>query len=158
MIVHCPGRVKAVGPCDELVDFSDVLPTLADLAGAELPRDWVLDGKSFAPVLRGEPGPREWIFSCYATRRFLRDKRWLLDGDGKLWDCGTSRSGEGYKDVTKSTDPEVAAARARFAKILKGLPAPDPDDPLAVKYLEWQRKRREARRKQRAKKKRKPRT
>ena len=33
-----------------------------------------------------------------------------------------------------------------------------PDDPVVVKYLEWQRKRREARRKRRAKKKRKPQT
>jgi len=34
MIVNCPGLVKPLGACDELVDFSDVPPTLADLAGA----------------------------------------------------------------------------------------------------------------------------
>ena len=146
MIVNCPGRVKAIGPCDELTDFSDVLPTLAELAGARLPADWVIDGKSFAPVLRGEPGHRQWVFSCYATARFLRDKRWLRDGDGKFWDCGDRRDEKGYKDVTTSADPEAVAARDRFAKILEGLPAPDPNDPVVARFNDQRRKRREARR------------
>jgi len=153
MIVNCPGIVKPIGPCDELVDLSDVLPTLADLAGANLPDDYAIDGHSFAPILRGETGKgREWIFCHYADKRMLRDKRWLLDGNGRFYDCGNDRSGDGYKDVTDSTDPDVVAARQRFEKILANLPAPAPDDPLVLKYRE-KKARKKAWRKKRKKKK-----
>ncbi len=150
MIVNCPGIVKPIGASGELVDFSDVLPTLADFAGAQLPADYVIDGRSFGPILRGEAGPtREWIFSNYADRRLMRDKRWLLDGDGRLWDCGDDRSGEGYRDVTDSNDREAITARRRFEEILKNLPAPDPNDPLLAAYTESrQRRKQKARAKQ----------
>ena len=36
-IVNCPGRVPAGAETDALTDFSDLLPTFADLAGAEVP-------------------------------------------------------------------------------------------------------------------------
>jgi len=53
-----PGRVVK-----DLVDFSDLLVTFADLAQAPLPQGVVFDGRSFAPQIRGEKGqPREWIF------------------------------------------------------------------------------------------------
>jgi len=125
MIVNCPGLVKPQGAVDALTDFSDILPTLCELGGVALSPDYVVDGKSFVPTLRGEPGKdREWIFSFLADRRFLRDERWLLDGDGRLYDCGNSRDETGYKDVTVSIDPEVAAARQRFARILEKTPLP----------------------------------
>jgi arylsulfatase A len=135
MIVNCPGVVKAIGPCDELVDFSDVLPTLTDLAAADLPSGYVVDGHSFAPFLLGKSyKQREWIFSYLADKRMLRDRRWLLEGDGRFYDCGSSRDGTGYRDVTNSNDPEVIAAWKRFAAILTDKPAPGPNDPLTRKY------------------------
>ncbi len=109
---------------DALVDFSDFLPTVADLAGAPLPSGVTLDGKSFAPVLRGDSnGERNWIFSYLAYERMLRDRRWLLDGAGLFWDCGNRRDGTGYTDVTGSQNWEVVAVRRRFAEILQHLPA-----------------------------------
>ncbi len=125
MVCNGPGIVKPTGSCDALVDFSDVLPTLADFAGATLPDDYAIDGRSFAPILRGEAtDTREWVYCPLAEARLLRDKRWFLAGDGRFYDCGESRRGEGYEDVTDSADPEVVAARARFDRILEGLPAP----------------------------------
>ncbi len=130
MIVNCPGVVKPLGVRDELVDTSDVLPTLADFAGAKAPTDRPIDGHSFAPLLAGEKfTPREWIFSYLGGGRILRTKRWLLEKNthhefGHLYDCGDSRDGTGYKDVTDSTNNEVLAVRKRFEEILKRLPAP----------------------------------
>jgi len=125
MIVNGPGLVKGGQVRDELIDLSDVLPTLAELAGAALPEGVAIDGRSFAPFLTGGRGPeREWIFSYLAYKRMLRDKRWLLEGDGRFYDCGTSRDGSGYREVTASTEAEVVAARKRFAKVLAALPAP----------------------------------
>ena len=104
--------------------------------------------RSFAPILRGERGrTREWIFCPYADKRMLRDKRWLLDGNGRFYDCGSDRSGEGYKDVTDSTDPEVIGARKRFDEILADLPAPASDDPVVLKYRERKARKRAKRRK-----------
>jgi arylsulfatase A-like enzyme len=130
MIVNCPGVVKPLGNSGELVDLSDILPTLADLAGAKLPARQIIDGRSFAPLLRGEKGPtREWIYSYLGGRQILRTKRWLLEDNGpghpgRFFDCGDSRDGTGYRDVTDSTDPEVLAARKRFKKILADKPLP----------------------------------
>jgi hypothetical protein len=76
-------------------------------------------------MLKGGTGAsREWIFSYLQDKRMLRDRRWLLEGDGRFFDCGESRSGEGYRDVTDSNLNEVRAARERFARILQDLPAP----------------------------------
>jgi arylsulfatase A len=132
LIVRCPGTVKAGVVTGELASLVDVLPTLADFAGATLPKDQTFDGKSLAPLLRGEPGAsgREWLFSYLGKERMLRDKRWLLEGDGRLFDCGDSRDGTSYRDVTDSKDPEVAAARERFERLLKNLPAPSADQNL----------------------------
>jgi arylsulfatase A-like enzyme len=131
-IVYGPGRVKPTGSCDALVDFADVFPTLTELAGALVPAGYALDGRSFAPLLQGRPfSGRDWIHSFLGTARWLRDQRWLLDGAGNLYDCGTNRDETaGYREVTASAEPEALAARSRFEAILKTIPAPDRNDPV----------------------------
>ena len=130
MIVNCPGMVKPRGASEELVDLSDILPTLAEFSGARLPAGRSIDGRSWAGYLRGDaPAPREWIFSFIADRRILRTKRYLLEDNsplhyGRLFDCGSSRDGTGYQDVTSSDAAEVKAVKAEFDKILVSLPAP----------------------------------
>ena len=64
-LVYGPGRVPAGTTRDALVDFTDLLPTFAELGGAALPADSAIDGRSFAKVLLGqaEQGPRSWIMS-----------------------------------------------------------------------------------------------
>jgi arylsulfatase A len=129
LIVRGPG-VKSGVVSRELTDITDILPTLGEFAGAERPAGHVTDGVSLVPTLLGKPGRhREWIFSFLGRGRMLRDERWLLEreGDGRerLYDCGSSRDGTGYKDVSRSDDPEVRAARDRFHELLETLPGPD---------------------------------
>lgn len=135
-IVRGPGVQRGV-VSRALGDLTDIMPTLAEFSGAELPKDHPFDGHSLGPVLRGEKEKhRDWIYSHLDDGRVLRDQRWLLQIDRlrkgmkveKFFDCGESRDGTGYKDVTDSTDPEVNAARARFAAILASLPEPKPRD------------------------------
>lgn len=134
-VVYGPGHVKALGRSNALVNHCDIFATLRDLSGATLPADYVIDGHSFAPLLQGKSfKERDWIFSYYKFERMLRDKRWLLDGNGRFYDCGDRRDERDYRDVTDSTDPEVLAARKRFAAILEKLPAPDPNDPIVKAY------------------------
>jgi arylsulfatase A len=131
LIIRCPGLVKAGITSPALTDISDVFPTIADFANAEVPKDHVLDGKSLAPVLRGETSEhRSWIFSYLRAGRLLRDKRWLLQVDEKkkketFLDCDNRRDGRDYKDVTKSSDAEAVAARRQLERVLEGLPGPE---------------------------------
>lgn len=57
-IARWSGRIPRGRVCGELATTMDLLPTLARLAGAELPRDRCLDGRDIGPLLRGEPGAR----------------------------------------------------------------------------------------------------
>lgn len=140
-IIRGPGVRRGV-VSSAVADLTDIMATLADFSGAELPKDRPFDGRSLGPVLRGEKEQhRDWIYSHLDDGRVLRDTRWLLEiakgGRGeKFFDCGESRDGTGYKDVTNSDDPEVKAARARFAEILASMPEPKPRDGLTPKSQE----------------------
>ena len=95
LVANYPGTVPAGKVTDDLVDFSDMMPTMAAMTGAALPKGDVLDGVSFAPQLRGKQGsPREWIYSYLEAipgpepdpTIFARDQRWKLYSDGRLFD------------------------------------------------------------------------
>lgn len=111
-VVWGPEHVKQTGACLELVDFSDVLPTLAELAGETVGPKEGVDGVSFASLLQGDTShAREWIAAYYGPFRLIRTKRWLLDGREMFFDCSGGRAESNMKDVTKSRDPEVIKAK-----------------------------------------------
>jgi arylsulfatase A len=103
------------------VDFSDFLPTLAELAGARPPAGRMIDGRSFAPQLRGEKGsPREWAYVQLGEGRYVRSARWKLTGDGQLFDMKDAPFRQ--TPVPADTkDQEARAARARLKAALDGL-------------------------------------
>lgn len=143
MIVNCPGQIAATGSCEQMIDFSDVLPTVADLAGVSLPQDYEIDGMSFSHTLMGQPGPqREYVFSYYAYHRMVRDRNWYLDGYGNFYYCGDNRTGRGYEEMTDTTDEKALAAKKRLEQALEhNLPAPDPvrDKKLLDRYqVQWE--------------------
>jgi arylsulfatase len=100
--VRWPGKVAPASVTDHLSAFQDVLPTLAELAGAPLPDE--IDGISFAPTLLAEPGRQvthehlywEWpgvlgrFGAAQAIRmgrwKLLRAKRWLRSPTIELYD------------------------------------------------------------------------
>jgi len=102
----------------DLVDFSDFYATFAELAGAKLPAGVTIDGRSFAPVLRGQAGkPREWIFVQLGNRWYVRDKGWKLDQAGELFDMKEAPFEE--KPVPADTqDADAVAARKRLQAVL----------------------------------------
>ena len=55
LIVNCPGIVPAGKVSSDLVDFSDFLPSIADITKAKLP-NVILDGQSFWPQCLGKKG------------------------------------------------------------------------------------------------------
>ncbi|MCC7494346.1 MAG: sulfatase-like hydrolase/transferase [Fimbriimonadaceae bacterium] len=130
-IIRGPG-VRAGQISMAVTDVTDLYPTLLDYAGLPQPADHQLDGRSLRPVLEGRAERhRDWIYSHLDDGRLLRDERWLLQIDRTthrehFYDSGTSRNGDGYRDVTAAADPTVLQARARFAAVLDTIPPPRP--------------------------------
>lgn len=109
LIARWPGKVPAGSECDGLIDFSDVLPTLLELAGTK-PQAGV-DGVSFASVLRKrQPAPREWVHSLYKGEWFIRDGRWKFRETGDLYDVSRSPARE---TLVKPGDDSPASREAR---------------------------------------------
>jgi arylsulfatase A-like enzyme len=123
LVVNCPARVPQGRVRQALVDCSDFLPTLLDLAGVELPRDRAIDGRSFAAQLKSDPNPppgRDWIFSQYATTRVIRDRRFKLYSTGAVYDLQADPLEK--TNLELSSAPETAAARDRLHHALAQLP------------------------------------
>ena len=116
LIANWPG-VTPVGSNDDLIDFTDFLPTLCELSNAKLPADRVIDGHSFAPQLRARPNRvRNWVFTEWAGKRWIRDKDWKLYASGKLYDMRQDNS-----ETKTAAGVEADAARARLAPVLAQL-------------------------------------
>jgi arylsulfatase A len=135
----------------DLVDFSDVFPTFAELAGAKMPEGVKFDGRSFVPQLRGQPGnPREWIFVQLGNQWFTRNAGWKLNQSGGLFDLSDAPFVE--KLVAVQGQSEAAkAARAKLQTVLDELNPvagknPIAADPAAKKAKRQQKKARAVKR------------
>jgi arylsulfatase A-like enzyme len=86
MVIRWPGSLRPGKSLDEVVHFTDWLPTLAEAAGLEIPDHIKLDGESILPLLKGEgegPGiPRFWQWNRYTpvgeSNAAMRDGPWKL--------------------------------------------------------------------------------
>lgn len=126
LVANMPGTVPAGRVTDDLVDFSDMMPTMAGMTGAPLPSGDVIDGVSFAPQLRGRQGkPRDWIYMYNEPipgpipnpTIFARDHRWKLYNDGRLYDIST--------DVLEQNPVTQGGseARAKLQAVLDSMPS-----------------------------------
>lgn len=127
LIASWPGWAKAGAVCGDLIDFTDVLPTLVEAAGAEPPKGVTLDDRSFLPQVRGKKGdPRDAIFCHYQPEsakrkdvkvRYAQDKRWKLYHDGRLFDLVADEPEKNPVPAEKQT-AEAAAARTKLQAVL----------------------------------------
>jgi arylsulfatase A len=65
LIIRWPGVVNEGTVSDALVNGTDYLPTLCDIAGAHVPADRTIDGASILPVFKGKTVDRR-IPACWA--------------------------------------------------------------------------------------------
>jgi len=127
-IARWKGHIQAGTVNQDLIDFTDVLPTLAEITGARLPAGVTVDGRSFAPQLRGQKGkPREWIFCHYDPRwanftpaRYAQDKQFKLYEDGALYDYRRDPLEESPLAKT-SLSPEQEQRRRKLQQALDSL-------------------------------------
>lgn len=124
MIVRWPGRVQEGSVRDGLFDFTDVLPTLAEISGATLDPASI-DGRSQLGVIEGRQAKaRDWIFMHYAPvwqfepTRFVFDEKWKLYEDGRFVALDPAHGIE-----TEVSEPGRVAAKRRqaFRQILTSL-------------------------------------
>jgi len=122
LIVSWKGTVPAGTVVDDLVDFSDFLPTFVDLAGSELPAGVSTDGRSFATRLRhNTPAPRQWAYSERGSKRYwVRTQRWKLYHDGTLFDLKTDPREKKAIPPGKQS-PAAAKARKQLRKVKRSL-------------------------------------
>ena len=121
---------------DDLIDFTDFLPTLADAAALTIPEDVTLDGVSFWERLQGKAGhPREWIYTYYfpwpyaytynnpaehPQVAYARDKRYKLYSTGELFDLSEDRH---EIHPLQSDHADSVDARTRLQEALYSMPA-----------------------------------
>lgn len=128
LVAFWPGRITPGSTCNDLVDFSDFLPTILEATGQDTSDK--LDGHSFFPQLVGASStPREWIYCYYCPRpeqtkpvRFVRDHRWKLYGDGRFFDVQSDVLEQSpITDI--SSQPDAAAAHDKLSSALATMPS-----------------------------------
>ncbi len=93
MIAHWPEKIAGGQTSDHISAFWDVLPTLCEIAGAEIPQG--IDGLSFSATLLGNAEQREhsflyWEFPSYNGQQAVRLGDWkgirkdIFDGNMEL--------------------------------------------------------------------------
>ena len=105
-----PGRIPADRTCRKVAATIDLLPTVAKLAGAELPQDRVIDGHDIWPLLtdegdavspHDEPG---FFYYRYTALEAVRSGRWKLvlpRSEHPPWTGWSGRfDGSGVKELT----------------------------------------------------------
>ena len=130
LIVNCPGTVTRGTETNDLVDFSDVMPTLAEIGTAKLP-NVTLDGRSFWPQCIGKKGnPREWVFQYYlpklkdaatkygAGKPFIiwaQNQNYKLYSHGKFIEVADRHEQTDIPRSTGSAEAELARERLQAA-------------------------------------------
>ncbi len=147
------GPVVKRGKTEALVDFTDILPTLADLAGVSVVRKnrennndyrgiadqyvsvaelYKGDGYSIAPFLTGQSDdtPRKWMMYALGGQIVVRNKKF------KLWTKIADDKYQGYKlydlyndpyeqtNLYNSTDQTIVTAKQQLNNVLDSVPRP----------------------------------
>lgn len=133
MFIWGPGAITPGLVNNQLIDFTDFLPTFADMAHISLPANYgALDGVSFYPSLIGRPtNVREWMFCHYDQNEHGEGRhpirRWVWNTTYKLYDT-TDLFFNIHSDVYERSPippvnltPEESATKTNFQQILNRL-------------------------------------
>jgi len=127
MILRWPAGLPGPAEIDDLVHFTDWLPTLLAAAGAAPPPDLQLDGVDVLPLLRGAPGEvppvRFWQWNRYTpvgeSNAAMRDGRWKLvrpaisetmavDPRDLMIDAALKITPDAFTEISTGPEPERA--------------------------------------------------
>ncbi|MDX1566092.1 MAG: sulfatase-like hydrolase/transferase, partial [Phycisphaeraceae bacterium] len=81
-IMRAPGKIPAGKVCDQIASTMDLLPTLAELAGTEPPKDRVIDGHDIRDLMHGAPGAKSptkaFYYYVHTHLQAVRSGQWKL--------------------------------------------------------------------------------
>lgn len=121
MIANWPGYFSSGIVSDQLLDASDILPTIIELAGAKIPGDRQIDGRSFASNLLGKSTKeREWIFCELGNKWYVRNKSWKLNNDNQFFDMKNAPFEEALISA-ENIAPDAAIEYQKLKKVLDQL-------------------------------------
>ena len=151
LLVYGPGNVTAGAVNNDLIDFTDFLPTIAGIADISVPSTYgPLDGVSFSPRLTDQAGtPRDWIFYHYDPFPGTDTlKRWAQTATYKLYDTSSSDTQRLFyniindeNEISPIPDTSLASEEAVIkqqlldvinAYIVQGIPILSKPTPLAI--------------------------
>ena len=134
LIGNWPGHFASGKVYLDLIDATDLLPTICAATGTPIPADLKPDGLSFLPQLRGEKGdPRPWLYAWYnpsggaqAKAEFAHDAQFKLYSDGRFYAVNKD-------DLEKSPltggnlDADAQAAKVKLQAALRQFQGPRAD-------------------------------
>lgn len=122
MIIYAPGMTKH-GEQDVLVSITDIMPTIADLTGFEIPDDYEVNGQSLVPFLfTDKPSHREWLYTQRGPEQLVRGEHVLKDGRDKWWDAASYPADLISFAEIKEWSSVAEGYRAESKKLMKLLP------------------------------------
>jgi arylsulfatase A-like enzyme len=114
-IARWPGRIPAATVSDEAITIMDLLPTLTQLAGGDVPTDRVIDGKDIWPLLAGKPDAKSPHEAIYYLRG--RDVAGIRVGDWKYLVGEASETEDPKPEVELTAEEQKLPRKARNALI-----------------------------------------
>ncbi|WP_010133925.1 sulfatase-like hydrolase/transferase [Ochrovirga pacifica] len=122
-IVYAPGLgLTKKGEQDVLVNLADVLPTIAEIGGVEIPKDYEINGVSLWPFLTTKQKEhRDWIYGYKDGMQIIRGKHLMKDGYDKWYDVSKTPSDLISFDKVKQPNNLSGAAlkdKELFEKVL----------------------------------------
>ena len=117
-IISWPGVSPAGRLNENFADASDLLPTFAEIAGAPLPGNRVIDGKSLFPQIKGDTkSPRTWAFTQLGENFHVREAGWKLNQAGQLFDMKNAP----FEEIPVPADSKDTAAVAAHQRLSAAL-------------------------------------
>lgn len=125
MIAWWPGKIKPGTKSEHISAFWDVMPTVAELAGIEAPKN--IDGISFLPTLLSSNGQKEhdylyWEFHEKGGRKALRKGNWklvqnnVLDAQKKTTELFDLKTDIGEENNVAEKHPEIVKEMLELMK------------------------------------------
>lgn len=134
LIASWPGRIKSGTESDHISGFQDLLPTFAELAGADVLAN--LDGISFVSELLGRPSQKkhEYLYWELGTRQGLRKGAWKVVRNSTKKKLGKVEIYNLTDDISEANN--LAAQRpehaADFLKLLQAARTPSELFPVPI--------------------------
>ena len=104
-IIKWPGQVESGSVSNEVISQVDIMATLSNIVGAELPENAAPDSYNFLPVIKSEkyksPLREATVHNTYASKWGIRKGDWLFINDST---GGHREMPESFKQLTGYTD------------------------------------------------------